>query len=471
MFPQTLVGIGESAFYGCTSLVINSSQNSNFKYENQMLLTDQKTTISEFFGDNSNLEITAPLGTTTIGSRTFMNKHLKTIKFQGNTLTRVGDLCFTSSTIQSISFPDSLSILGTNCFEGCQFLTSVSFSNACPITEIPERCFYNCKNLQILTLPTSITTLKSYAFFNCISISDIGLSNTHVSVIENYCFMNSGIRSLSSSSKISLGYGSFTNSNIFEVNIKTESIPEECFKNCSSLTSLTLNEGITSILDSSFRSCISLSSFTIPSSVKTIRFYAFMSCTQLKTVTLSLHSEISEINGGTFADCPLLQSIKLDPDDKEFKFSNGALTFYNKTKIITFIPSSNIQTFVVPSAMESIGSCSFYNCINLVRVIFSGSRINTIDYMAFYGCSKLSYIFLGTDTHVTSIGTNAFEGCFLLNRCGSITCPSVTIPLFEEHKISKTSFLTDCDYFCQSLNNAKSSFISPISLITPFILM
>ncbi|KAI5491261.1 ribonuclease inhibitor domain-containing protein [Trichomonas vaginalis G3] len=105
VFPQTLVGIGESAFYGCTSLVINSSQNSNFKYENQMLLTDQKTTISEFFGDNSNLEITAPLGTTTIGSRTFMNKHLKTIKFQGNTLTRVGDLCFTSSTIQSISFP------------------------------------------------------------------------------------------------------------------------------------------------------------------------------------------------------------------------------------------------------------------------------------------------------------------------------------------------------------------------------
>ncbi|EAX95975.1 hypothetical protein TVAG_114860 [Trichomonas vaginalis G3] len=196
-----------------------------------------------------------------------------------------------------------------------------------------------------------------------------------------------------------------------------------------------------------------------------------MSCSSLKTVSLSLHSSISEINGGTFADCPLLQSIKLDPSDTDFKFNNGALTYYNETKIITFIPSSNIQTFVFPSSMESIGSCSFYNCINLVRVIFSGSRINTIDYMAFYGCTKLSYIFLGTNTHVTTIGSNAFEGCSLLNRCGSITCPSSTIPLFVEHNISKRSFRTDCDIFCESLSNTRSTFISTITLITPFILM
>ncbi|KAI5540474.1 ribonuclease inhibitor domain-containing protein, partial [Trichomonas vaginalis G3] len=108
VFPPTLVGIGESAFYGCTNIDIDSSQNTNFYYGNQMLLTNQKTTISEFFGDDSNLEITAPVGTTTIGSRTFMSKHLKTIQFQGNTLTRVGDSCFASSTLQSISFPDSL---------------------------------------------------------------------------------------------------------------------------------------------------------------------------------------------------------------------------------------------------------------------------------------------------------------------------------------------------------------------------
>ena len=471
VFPSTLTNIGESVFYGCKKLDIDSNQNTNFNYYSQMLLSNRKTTIIEFFGNDINLEITAPPEATTIGARTFMNKNLKTIKFQGNLLSRIGEECFSQSTIQTISLPDSLNNLGASCFENCQSLTSISFSNSCPLTVIPENCFKDCKNLQILTLPTSITTIKANAFLNCYSISDIGLSGTQVSNIENYCFMNSGVTTFISSNKITLGYGAFTNSNIAEVNIFAESISEECFKNCTMLTSLTLNEGTTTIFESAFRDCVSLALFTIPASIKLIRFYAFMGCTSLKIVTLSLNSKISEINGGTFADCPLLQSIKLDPNDKQYKFSNGALTYYNETKVITFIPSSNIQTFVVQAAMEKIGSYSFYACTNLVKVIFSGSNIDIIDYMAFYGCSKLSYIFLGTNTHVSSIGSKAFEGCPLLNNCGAITCPTAIILLFEAHKISRSSFRTDCNYICQSIAHSRSGFTTTITLITPFILM
>ncbi|EAX89668.1 surface antigen BspA-like [Trichomonas vaginalis G3] len=352
VFPSTLASIGESVFYGCKNLVIDSSQNSNFNYDNQMLLSNKKTTIIEFFGNDVNLEITAPPETTTIGARTFMNKKLKTIKFQGNSLRYIGEYCFSQSTIQSITFPDSLNNLGKGCFENCLFLTSISFANSCPLTVISEICFNGCKNLQIITLSGSITTIKAYAFCNCYSISDIGIRGTQVSNIEIFCFMNSGITKFSSSNKITFGYGAFSNSNIAEVNILADSISEECFKNCTMLTSLTLNEGITTIYESAFRDCVSLSSFTIPASIRQIRSYAFMGCTSLKTVTLSLNSQISEINGGIFADCPLLQSIKLDANDKQYRFANGALTYYNETKIITFIPSSDIQTFVVPAAME-----------------------------------------------------------------------------------------------------------------------
>ena len=125
-----------------------------------MLLSNKKTTIIEFFGNDVNLEITAPPETTTIGTRTFMNKNLKTIKFQRNPLNRLGEAGFSQFTIQTISIPDSLINLGVSCFENCQFLTSISFSYSCPLTVIPENCFKNCKNLQILKFPSSLTTIK-----------------------------------------------------------------------------------------------------------------------------------------------------------------------------------------------------------------------------------------------------------------------------------------------------------------------
>ena len=54
----------------------------------------------------------------------------------------------------------------------------------------------------------------------------------------------------------------------------------------SSITSVSIGSGVTSIGDSAFRGCTGLTSVTIPNSVTVIRQYAFYDCDGLTSVTI-----------------------------------------------------------------------------------------------------------------------------------------------------------------------------------------
>ena len=62
------------------------------------------------------------------------------------------------------------------------------------------------------------------------------------------------------------------------------SIDKETFSYCSSLTSVTIGNGVTRISDSAFRDCSGLTSVTITDNVKSIGGYAFKNCTSLTSI-------------------------------------------------------------------------------------------------------------------------------------------------------------------------------------------
>ena len=80
------------------------------------------------------------------------------------------------------------------------------------------------------------------------------------------------------------------------------SIGNSCFYNCSSLSSITIPNGVTKIGNSAFRDCISIN-LKIPSSLINIGELCFYGCSRLSTITIP--EGVKEICYGTFEGCKL----------------------------------------------------------------------------------------------------------------------------------------------------------------------
>ena len=102
------------------------------------------------------------------------------------------------------------------------------------------------------------------------------------------------------------------------------------FKNCTSLSIVTIPNNITTIPSHMLEGCTSLTSLTIPDSVTKIDMYAFQGCTNLTNVNIP--SNISIIDGSAFQNC------------------------------------SSLQEVVIPNTISSIGQQAFRGCTSLTSI-------------------------------------------------------------------------------------------------------
>ena len=84
-------------------------------------------------------------------------------------------------------------------------------------------------------------------------------------------------------------------------------IGKSAFKNCSSLTSVTIPDSFTSIWSWAFSGCSSLTSVTIPDSVTSIGGNAFRGCSSLTSVTIP--ESVTRIVDWAFYGCSSLTNI------------------------------------------------------------------------------------------------------------------------------------------------------------------
>ena len=64
------------------------------------------------------------------------------------------------------------------------------------------------------------------------------------------------------------------------------SLGDECFRGCSSLTSITIPNSVTSLGSYCFYGCSSLTSITIPNSVTSLGDWCFYGCSSLTSITI-----------------------------------------------------------------------------------------------------------------------------------------------------------------------------------------
>ena len=156
------------------------------------------------------------------------------------------------------------------------------------------------------------------------------------------------------------------------------SIGDSAFLGCRSLSEIVIPSSVTSIGDSAFSCCDSLSEIVIPSSVTSIGDRAFNGCFSLKYI--SIPKSIICLNGNPFAGW----DGKLECLSPNFVYEDDVLFNKDKSRIISF-RNQNIESYVIPSSVTSIGEGTFSVCRSLSEIVIPSS-VTSIGDFAFSFC-------------------------------------------------------------------------------------
>ena len=308
----------------------------------------------------------------------------------GKAVSQIAAEAFKNATnLTTITIPDGVTSIGNNAFQNCSNLTNITIPDS--VTSIGSGAFGGCSSLESITIPfvgakanVTETDTYQYPFGYIFGTSDYAYSTE----ITQYCY------GLSLSSTTDSTY--YIPSSLQSVTVTGGNILYGAFYNCSSLTSVTIGNGVTSIGEWAFYNCSSLTSVTIGNGVTSIGGSAFRYCSSLTSVIIPY--SVTSIGGYAFYDCSSLTSVIIP----ESVTSIGSCAFEG---------CSSLTNVTIPDSVTSIGDDAFYNCSSLTSVTIPYS-VTSIGGYAFYDCSSLTSVTIGNG--VTSIGDAAFSGCFKL---------------------------------------------------------
>ena len=336
---------------GTNGDINNDTDNDNAEIDSEsglaIKLNSNGNSYSVSLYDDDKTEIVIPseykeLPVTSIAAFGFYQHNtLKSITIP-DSITEIGlDAFSCCNSLKNITIPDSVTKIGSDAFEYCYIETATIPAIACKyinnsdlktvvITSgksIADNAFINCTSLTSVTIPNSVTEIGWSAFLGCTSLKSITIPDSVTSIGSGAfkdCPLETATIPAIACTYIYSPYDS-------DFKLKTvvitsgKSIDNNAFEYCTTLSSITIPDSVTSIGYLAFYHCSSLKSITIPGSVTKIGSSALAFCENLTSLTYK----------GTLSDW---NAISKDNDWKDYSYftiyctdgqiSGGVVSYY-----------------------------------------------------------------------------------------------------------------------------------------------
>jgi len=253
------------------------------------------------------------------------------------------------------------------------------------VTGISDNAFRYCEMLTHITIPSSVTNIRTAVVFQCPNVTAITVDplNPAYSSIDGVLF--------DKSQSLLIQYPPGRNGSFTVPNTVTD-IGDGAFAYCYGLTGVALAETITRIGDSAFLYCLGLTNLAIPHRVTSIGSEAF-SHSGLTDVTIP--NSVTSLGEHLFHNSLYLASVTIP----------GSVTNIGN---FAFYGCASLTNLAIPDSVTSIGNYAFEECSGLTSVTIP-RNVTIIGGRAFFKCTSLTNITIGKG--VLGIGSFAFSFC------------------------------------------------------------
>ena len=328
--PSSMTFIGDKAFSGCSGLITL-----NYNATNCSLGS------SSYLSSNYSyhwLAFCTSLVSLNIGDGVQRIPNYFVCASDWSSLSYCGGYHLTGSVV----IPNTVTSIGSYAFYNCRNISTVRIGDS--VTSIGQYAFYYCSNMGSLTIGNSVESIGTYAFQYCSKLSSVVLPST-MTTIGNYLFDGCSLL------------------NSVTIPGTIVSIGEYAFRNCK-LSSLVIPNSVVSIGANSFYGNTSLTSVSMGESVASVGESAFYGCTNLNSLTLG--QNMASIGASAFYNCSNMSNMTVRPVNPPAVMSNA---FYNVPKSIPVeVPCNTLSDYQAASGWSSFTSM-YENCNTTYEIV------------------------------------------------------------------------------------------------------
>ena len=300
--------------------------------------------------------------------------------------------------------PEGTRLIAAGAFQANKTIVRVELPTC--ISRIDHETFRDCKSLQKVVIPTSITSIGEDAFTGSGIYTNEKKWKKGALIIDD-CL-------IATNKDLPAKY-------IFKNKIPIRLIAERAFANRKNLKSVTIPATVTAIPTAAFFECENLTDVVIPETVREVGNFAFYNCAMLRNALLP--RDLERLGAGAFYGCINLKeqvlSDKLEVLERATFFTCRGLksitlpAHLRRLDAGVFAGCTNIESIELPRTLVFLGDQAFAGCAVLRKMVIPAG-INSLPKQVFQGCTRLYRVDLPDGLY--AIGDEALDGCVALEK-------------------------------------------------------